>query len=417
MTHIESLLKRWQSAGVLDAAAANRIRDYEGEQAHPSGLPGKERQVNVTRIGWQGRVALILGGVLLASGVVLFVSAHWDQLSPTWRFILVVAMVAFFHLCGSIAREKYHGLSTTLHAIGTIATGTAIALVGQIFNIEEHWPAGILLWAIAALVGWMLLHDEAQETITLLLIPSWLISEWSFAAEHHIGVDIYFGRFLIVWAALYLTVFLDSPRKVVRGILFVISAIASTIGIVMLLESWTSWSGTESFLPMHTRFWGWIVIAAIPLLVSLFRFQKSTIPVLISLVFVILLPWCTHSWTQYYNYGANHGSYTRTMPNLAAHTLVAAFCVLFIWWGVRHASRALVNLGIVGFGITVAWFYFSDLFDKMGRSLGLIGLGVLFLAGGWALEKMRRGLLARMAQSTDSVLRAESLASESKEAQ
>jgi hypothetical protein len=32
----------------------------------------------------------------------------------------------------------------------------------------------------------------------------------------------------------------------------------------------------------------------------------------------------------------------------------------------------------------------------MGRSLGLIGLGILFLAGGWALEKMRRGLLAGM---------------------
>jgi uncharacterized membrane protein len=63
---------------------------------------------------------------------------------------------------------------------------------------------------------------------------------------------------------------------------------------------------------------------------------------------------------------------------------------------VRQASKALVNLGMVWFAVAVAWFYFSDVFDKVGRSLGLIGLGVLFLAGGWALEKMRRGLLARM---------------------
>jgi hypothetical protein len=34
----------------------------------------------------------------------------------------------------------------------------------------------------------------------------------------------------------------------------------------------------------------------------------------------------------------------------------------------------------------------------VGRSLGLIGLGVLFLAGGWALERMRRRLIARMGQ-------------------
>jgi hypothetical protein len=60
------------------------------------------------------------------------------------------------------------------------------------------------------------------------------------------------------------------------------------------------------------------------------------------------------------------------------------------------ASKALVNLGIVGFAIVVGWFYYSNLFDKMGRSLGLISLGILFLAGGWALEKMRRRILAGM---------------------
>ena len=49
-----------------------------------------------------------------------------------------------------------------------------------------------------------------------------------------------------------------------------------------------------------------------------------------------------------------------------------------------------------GFAIAVAWFYFSDIFDKVGRSLGLIGLGILFLAGGWALEKMRRRIMAGM---------------------
>ena len=61
----------------------------------------------------------------------------------------------------------------------------------------------------------------------------------------------------------------------------------------------------------------------------------------------------------------------------------------------RPAAR-LVNLGIVYFAIAVGWFYFSNIFDKVGRSLGLIGLGVLFLAGGWALEITRRRLLARM---------------------
>jgi len=51
---------------------------------------------------------------------------------------------------------------------------------------------------------------------------------------------------------------------------------------------------------------------------------------------------------------------------------------------------------VVGFAITVGWFYFSNIMDKFGRSLGLIGLGILFLAGGWALERTRRRLVTGM---------------------
>ena len=96
--------------------------------------------------------------------------------------------------------------------------------------------------------------------------------------------------------------------------------------------------------------------------------------------------------------------FTHNEPNLAAYALVAAFCVFITWWGVRLASKALVNLGIVGFAITVGWFYFSNIFDKLGRSLGLIGLGILFLAGGWALEKARRNLVTGMKKAEFSAM-------------
>ncbi len=52
MADFESFLNRWQSAGLLDAETADRIRHYESGQQKPSGLR------------WQGSVALILGGLL-----------------------------------------------------------------------------------------------------------------------------------------------------------------------------------------------------------------------------------------------------------------------------------------------------------------------------------------------------------------
>ena len=181
MPDYESFLKRWQSAGVLDGEAAARIRSWEfAQQSLPAPRMSESKsEARESGLAWQGRVALILGGILLASGIVLFVSAHWDQLGPGIRYLLVMAMVSVFHLGGAITRAKYPATSSTLHAVGTVSTGAAIALVGQIFNIQEHWPAAILLWAIAAVCGWVLLQDQAQQTLCLLLIPSWLICEWS----------------------------------------------------------------------------------------------------------------------------------------------------------------------------------------------------------------------------------------------
>ena len=115
MPDIESLLTRWQSAGVLDATTAARIRAHEA-QAATKDSPG---------LKWQGITALILGAILLACGVVLFVSAHWNELGPGARYTLVIAMVAVFHIAGGLARPSFHGLSTALHAVGTVATGAA----------------------------------------------------------------------------------------------------------------------------------------------------------------------------------------------------------------------------------------------------------------------------------------------------
>ncbi len=400
MADIESLLTRWLAAGVVDAETAARIRAHEALIARKLGAAADERvefkDTGTAPVGlhWQGIAALVMGAILLACGVVLFVSAHWDEMGPGARFALVCAMVAVFHVAGGVVREKYRGLSTALHAVGTVATGAAIALVGQIFNIEEHWPGAVLLWALAALAGWLLLRDQAQETLALLLAPAWIFCEIGYRAGGLIGADVYMGRLCFVWAILYLTFFVGSKKRVVRGILFAAGAIAAGTGVGLMLTDWQSWNGMQGFLPFGLRVWAWIAIAGVPLVVAAFHGHKGLVPIAAAVVFVLALPWCYHGWTQNYPLGNGMtGTYRGTTPNVLAHALVAAFAVFICWWGAKLVSRALVNLGIVAFAVAVAWFYFSDLMDKVGRSLGLIGLGVLFLAGGWALEKMRRRIL------------------------
>jgi hypothetical protein len=243
-----------------------------------------------------------------------------------------------------------------------------------------------------------LLHDQAQQTLALLLVPAWIFCELGFRINGHIGEGIYMGRLSFMWSILYITFFIASRRKAVQGILFAAGVVGIVVGVVLMLSNWASYSSEQSFIPFGPRVWAWTAIAAVPLIVAAFHGHKGLISIAAAIAFAIALPWCYRTWTESYK-GPNGTvvTYTRTDPNLLAHALVAAFSVFLCWWGVRLVSRALVNLGIVGFAAAVGWFYLSDIMSNVNRSLGLIGLGVLFLAGGWALEKMRRRILKRMA--------------------
>src|SRR5271167_4158836 len=186
---IEDALERWTNAGLIDTATAERIRQYEGEREQPSGLR------------WQVMLALIFGAILLAAGVALFVAAHWDRLSPSSRFVVVMTALVAIHLMAILVRERFPWLSIVLHGVGTLAAGAAIALVGQIFNIQEHRPAGILLWALCALAGWWLLGDEVQQTIALLLLPAWIVCEWVARTDGYRGSELMSVRMIAVIAA------------------------------------------------------------------------------------------------------------------------------------------------------------------------------------------------------------------------
>src|SRR6185369_2344197 len=129
----EAPLERWTGAGLIDAAARDRIVAWEAGHAEPQGLR------------WPVWIALAFGAVLLGAGFLLFVSAHWDQMSAGSRMALVVSLVLLFHAAGAAMAGRFEGLSIALHTIGTVALGAAIALAGQIFNLSEHWPTAVLL--------------------------------------------------------------------------------------------------------------------------------------------------------------------------------------------------------------------------------------------------------------------------------
>ena len=82
--------------------------------------------------------------------------------------------------------------------------------------------------------------------------------------------------------------------------------------------------------------------------------------------------------------------------SLRCIALLAVGSAGVVLWGLKDQQRLAINVGVLAFALTVLVFYFASLYDMLGRAFGLIGIGVLFIGGGWLLERARRRLILRM---------------------
>ncbi len=90
---LERQLQCWTAAGVVDREAAERILAFESSR-EPAGVRGPVI------------FAIAFGAIMVAAGVLLFVAAHWEDLSPAQRFLLVLTMIAVFHLAGGAVMPR-----------------------------------------------------------------------------------------------------------------------------------------------------------------------------------------------------------------------------------------------------------------------------------------------------------------------
>jgi uncharacterized membrane protein len=368
---LDQQLARWTQAGLIDSAAADRIRAFEVEQRRGQGME------------WQIKLLLIFGAIFVFAGIILFFAAHWENIGPLPRMTLALTLIALLHLAGGAVAARFPYLSTSLHAIATLSCAAAIAIIGQAFNLDGNWPGAVVLWALCAIAGWIILRDPVQQTIALLLIPAAIISEWIYYSSGYRG-----GSFLlrlIGSAAILLLLYAArSSSKFITAAVGTASTIALLIALLAINSvTLSDFEGNHTPLTWPLAASEWLCFCILPLAIAFLWNRRLTLVPVLAIVLSLITLAHIHSWN----------SPALNNENPLAYLWNAFLAAFLVWWGVHRISRTLINFGMALFAVNALMFFFSNIFDKLGRSASFLVAGLVLIGGGILMERFRRRIL------------------------
>jgi len=273
-------------------------------------------------------------------------------------------MAVVFHMAAGLLGPKVESIGVALYAAGSIALGAGIFLAGQIFNLEEHWPSGILLWALGAVIGWAVLRQWPQAFLSALLVPWWIAGEWMVRAkvyEQNFGI---LAQGLLLLAILYFSTSTtkDDNRPLRLALTWAGGLALVPLTLVIVFQRHVGEWNYESPFPGAARFIGYS-ISYVPALVFTWLRRKESLPWIAALALWVAVLGAVSSHIDNY-------SYIERDPWL--YLCLGAGATVLCFWGVRANRKLFINFGSGCFAVTVFAFYFSNVLDKLGRAKSII---------------------------------------------
>lgn len=107
------------------------------------------------------RSGLVLGMLLCASAVIIFIAANWSHIAKVWRIAGVQALLAvlvglslYLGRCNALAWKRVYSPATLLLTVASVVVGGLFALLGQTYQTgADPWQL-FALWALI-LLPWL----------------------------------------------------------------------------------------------------------------------------------------------------------------------------------------------------------------------------------------------------------------------
>lgn len=396
----------------------------------------------------------LLGALLLGTGVITYFAANWGLIpKPGKLTILFGAMWAAYAAAGYFLKdERSPNMGKSLLLFAVILFGANIALVAQIYHIDAHFPNGILLWSLGALLVAYLLRSQPAFIAALVLAIFWTHAEtdWPRREVH--------WSFLLLWAAclplIYRTQWKPALHLALIGLL-----LWSLYSFIPIASHWPS--GEQLYL-VQFYFLAYLALFLLGMLfatydrLASFAVNVQRYAIFATLVNALVLTFPgLHSGKRYWMHDTAREAASRNWIALmiAALILVAvlalwhrartkphgrpaylvwgqwliaailtlllanlfltgqhgglvalAFNLLFfasllwlLYAGMQREDRFMVNIAFVFFALVLLARYFDTFWTLLNRSYFFMFGGLILLVGGYIMEHQRRRITSKIA--------------------
>ncbi len=399
-----------RAAGVLDEATREAVADKllplvaDDPSGITSPLDSASRRPNIL-------VAFLttMGAILIGAGLISFAAVNWDGMHRFTQLAWIGGGLALLQVGGRAVAGRAPLAGDALCAAGVLATGAAIALIGEIYQIQVETPLGMLfIWWAVNLPFLFLVRSSLVALIMCGLFAAWGLA-WS--ADYLAGLTSSIGfvaggdggdesvGFLTCG---FLGVFLlalgyrarreqlsqatsgGSPGPGAHAFAH-ISTPLRLVGVMLALvpaflfgfEDWSKYHGGDLtpalWLPAALAAGLALVLLALP------GARVRPLPAMLLTLNLVL------AGTQQFAPNGVH---------ILANVLLLVALPALVALGVRHRDTLPINLSVGWFLLVVIARFFEHLSGNLGGSLAFTGSGLVFLFLGLVLERNRRRWVA-----------------------
>jgi uncharacterized membrane protein len=423
VSRLRNDLSRWVERGWVKREDMDAIlKDTASSDRAPGSLPS---------------LLALLGAVLVAAGALLFLAANWEGMGRIAKLAVLFAGLWGTHAASYAAlRAKAEQFAEAMMLLTVVLFGAGIMMIGQIYHLSADPPAGVLLWALGAIVAAWAWPSQLAACGALVLISLW----FSLAAPE--AALMVYLPFLPVWAVMLPPIlrmrWMEAYHVALASLAwFVLATLVSLMSgndaaaddilrlggaiAALFLAAGSLLTGISPAVPFAVPLeryalvgllacvsllalpsfhdgrsggdpW-WSGLAALVLLLALvvavFRWRLAADRLALGAAgLVAVAVACALA-------PAEQGWLTLAALNLV---LVAAL-IWLIAEGYRRDDRFVVNLGFLTFALTILRLYFDTFWLLFDRSLFFMVGGLLVIALGWGLERKRRNLIGDLREA------------------